>query len=85
MELGVKAIPAGYAQPAQVRVLFGADGKPMRCDTTASSGSAAADRAVCAAIGAQAKVAPPPKSGSDEPAAATRTYIATLTTGSPAP
>ena len=83
MEVGVKALPAGYRQPAQMRVLFGADGKAMRCDTATSSGSGAADRAVCAAITSQASLTPPPKSGSDEPAAATRTYIATLTTGAP--
>lgn len=79
MELAVKALPSGYTQPAQMRVLFGADGKPMRCDTAASSGSAAADRAVCAAIARQASIAPP-RSGSEQPAAAIRTYVATLTT-----
>jgi TonB family protein len=73
MELGVKTLPAGYKQPAQMHVLFDADGRPTRCDTASSSGSAAADRAVCAAIAKQATVTPPPKSGSDEPAVATRT------------
>lgn len=84
MEVGVQAMPAGYAQPAQMHVLFGADGKPMRCDVAESSGSAAADRAVCTAIERQASIAPP-KSGSDEAAAATRTYVATLVTGTPTP
>jgi len=78
MQMGVKALPAGYAQPAEMHILFGGDGKPMRCDTATSSGSAAADRAICAAIAREASMAPP-KSGSDEPAAATRTYVATLT------
>lgn len=85
MQLGVKAIPAGYRQAARAHVLFGADGKPTRCDTTISSGSAAADHAVCAAIQTQASVKPAPKSGSDEAPIATRTYIATLTTGTPTP
>jgi TonB family protein len=85
MQLGVKAIPPGYAQPAQMHVLFGGDGKPMRCDTAASSGSMAADRVICAAITVQANLAPSPKSGSDEPAAAMRTYVATLTTGALTP
>jgi len=84
MELGVKALPPGYSQPAQMHVLFGADGKPMRCDAAMSSGSIVADRAVCAAISRQASIAPP-KSGSDEPAVGTRTYTATLTTGTPQP
>lgn len=79
MDLGVKTLPANYRQPAQMHVLFGADGKPTGCDTALSSGSAAADRAVCAAIRQQASIAPP-TSGSAEPAVATRTYIATLTT-----
>ena len=82
MQMGVKALPVGYARPAQMRVLFGGDGKPMRCETATSSGSAVADRAVCAAITREASMTPP-KSGSDEPAAATRTYVATLTTGKP--
>ena len=82
MQMGVKALPAGYAQPAQMHVLFGGDGKPTRCDTAMSSGSAAADRAICATITREASM-PPPKSGSDEPAAATRTYVATLTTRTP--
>jgi hypothetical protein len=85
MQLGVKAIPSGYAQPAQMYVLFGGDGKPTSCDTAASSGSMIADRAICAAITAQANLTPPPKSGSDEPAAAMRTYVATLTTGTLTP
>ena len=83
MQLGVKAMPAGYRQAAWAHVLFGADGKPTRCDMTISSGSVAADRAVCAAIDAQASVKPTPKSGSAEAPVATRTYIATLTTGTP--
>lgn len=84
MQMGVKALPAGYTQPAQMHVLFGADGKPTRCDTATSSGSAAADRAVCGTILKQASITPP-KSGSDEPPVATRTYVATLTTGAPTP
>jgi len=82
MQMGVKAVPAGYARPAQMHVLFGGDGKPMRCDTATSSGSTAADRAVCASITGEASMTPP-RSGSDEPAAATRTYVATLTTVTP--
>jgi len=78
MQMGVKALPAGYAQPAEMHLLFGGDGKQVRGDTATSSGSAAADRAICAAIAREASMAPP-KSGSDEPAAATRTYVATLT------
>ena len=84
MELVVKSLPADYMQPAQMHVLFGADGKPMHCYAATSSGSPAADRAVCAAINTQASVKPAPKSGSDEAPVATRTYIATLTTGAPA-
>jgi len=84
MELGVKAMPAGYTQPAEMHVLFDGDGKPVRCDTATSSGSQAADRAVCAAITREASVKPAPKSGSDEAPVATRTYVATLTTGTPA-
>ena len=82
MQMGVKALPAGYTQPAQMHVLFGGDGKPTRCDTATSSGSGAADRAICAAILREASMTPP-KSGSDEAATATRTYVATLTTGTP--
>lgn len=85
MQLGVKAMPAGYKRAAWAHVLFGADGKPTRCELTESSGSAAADRAVCAAIRAQASVKPMPKSGSDEAPVATRTYVATLKTGMPTP
>lgn len=82
MQMGVKALPADYKQPAQMHVLFGGDGKPTRCDTALSSGSAAADHMVCAVIGREASMAPP-KSGSDEPATATRTYVATLVEGTP--
>jgi TonB family protein len=77
MDLNVHKLPGGYVRPAQVQVLYGADGKPDRCETLSSSGSAAADRAVCGQLSGIVKVAPP-KSGSDEPAIAARTYVATL-------
>jgi TonB family protein len=77
MDLNVRKLPGGYVRPAHVQVLYGADGKPSHCEALLSSGSAAADRAVCSQLTGMVSVAPP-KSGSDEPATATRSYVATL-------
>jgi len=78
MTLGVKALPPGYTQAAKLQAVFGADGHVMRCETRETSGNANADRAICGEI-ERTLVVTPPRSGSDEPAAAVRTYIANLT------
>jgi TonB family protein len=77
MAMDVAIVPADYRQPVKASIVFGADGHATQCDIRQSSGSAAADRGVCAAITRQMTI-PPPKSGSREPAAAARFYIVSL-------
>jgi len=82
MTLGVKALPPGYAQPAKSQVWFGPDGHAVHCETTLSSGSAPADKIICAVI-QRDLVIPKPISASAEPALALRSYAVTLSTTPP--
>ncbi|MBB5714463.1 energy transducer TonB [Sphingomonas aerophila] len=80
LPLQVKRLPADYGSPVQMRAIFDATGHLSSCEVTASSGSAAADRAACAYAKGQLTIAPP-RSGSPGVApAAVRHITATLST-----
>ena len=71
LQIPVREVPDQYTRPAMARVEFGADGRAATCDVTTSSGSVAADAAVCRIVVSQLTITKP-KSGSAEPARAIR-------------
>jgi TonB family protein len=75
--LQVSKVPSDYRAPAKTRLLLDGTGHVTKCEVTSSSGSAAADRAVCAYL--QQFTVSSPKSGSEEvPATAVRYLTASL-------
>ena len=63
--LQLSRVPQGYRQPVAARLIFNAEGHVTDCTVTTSSGSAAADRAVCAYSRQAVTIAPPrPPAGS---------------------
>jgi hypothetical protein len=83
--LQVSKVPSDYRTPAKARLLLDGTGHVTTCEVTSSSGSAAADRAVCAYL--KQFTVSSPKSGSEGvPAMAVRYLTARLsdqTTGGP--
>ena len=78
LPLQVARLPAGYGSPVQIRAVFDATGHLSSCEVTASSGSAAADRAACAYAKGQLTIAPPRSGSSRVNPAAVRYISATL-------
>ena len=83
MTLPVQQLPDHYERPAVIQMAYGADGHPASCTTLTSSGSPAADAAICRAVVAQLFITPP-KSGSSEPALAVRSaHVSLAVTATP--
>jgi hypothetical protein len=78
--LQVPALPNGYNRPAKVQLVFYSAGRPKDCAVIASSGSAAADQAVCEYAVRTLKSSEPKSRSADVPAAAVRYLNATFVT-----
>lgn len=69
LRLDVERLPAGYAGPARLKVLFDEKGRAIECDPQRSSGSAAADAVACRQAVAGVRIKPPRAAPGARPAA----------------
>lgn len=76
--LQVSKIPANYQSPAKAQIIFDDSGAATACAITTSSGSDAADQAVCAYIKKYLIVDPPRSKSTNVPATAVRYVTANL-------
>lgn len=83
--LQVSVIPPDYRSPVAARLVFDAAGRVEACEITATSGSAAADRAACTYVGQQLVIAPPRSGSRAVPEAAVRYLTASLSARAGAP
>ncbi len=76
--LPVSHLAAAYRQPVKTRVLIDGSGHVASCDIQRTSGSDAADRAVCTYLQQAFTIAPPKSGDSSLPAMAVRFVTASL-------
>ncbi len=80
LPLQVSVIPVGYRSPVRARLIFDATGHVTACEVTATSGSDAADRAVCEYVEHQLVITPPKAKISGVVPIAVRYLTASLST-----